>query len=147
MPISQPLTMSIQPEPIAMSIDSDHPASDHSDSSQVSYTDDYETLPSSAPTTHAHIVDLGEYVSHYKEDGMVKLQDAVVTTLYSISPDTLRSFLSPTINTFKAVFGKKDIQLIIWRKGLEVLVSCCTNMSKLLLIDRPRLELLRITQA
>jgi hypothetical protein len=123
------------PEPIAMSIDGEHSVSDHSDSSQISYTDDYETLPSSAPATHAHIVDLGEYVSHYKENGMVKLQDAVVTTLYSISPDTLRSFLSPTVNTFKAIFGKKDIQLVIWRKGLEVLVSGYTRTSKLLLTD------------
>jgi hypothetical protein len=35
----------------------------------------------------------------------------------------LKSFLSPTVNTVKAVFGKKDVQLVIWRKGLEVLVS------------------------
>lgn len=109
-----------------MDIDSDHSASDHSDTSQVSYTDAYESLPSSGPATHAHIVDLGEYIDHRKENGTLKLQDAVVTTLYSISPDTLKSFLSPTVSTFKAVFGKKDVQLVIWRKGLEVLVSGCT---------------------
>lgn len=108
-----------------MDIDSDHSASDHSNSSHVSYTNDYETLPSSGPATHAHIVDLGDYIGRCKENGMIKLQDAIVTTLYNISADTLKSFLSPTVHTFKAVFGKKDIQLVIWRKGLEVLVSGC----------------------
>ena len=54
---------------------------------------------------------------------MVKLQDAIVTTLFCVSPDTLKFFLSPTVNTFKAIFGKKDMQLVVWRKGLEVFVS------------------------
>jgi hypothetical protein len=94
-----------------------------SDTSQVSYTDDFETLPSSGASTHAHIINLGEYAVSMKEEGALKLQDAVVTTLFNVSPETLRSFVSPTVNTFKAVFGKKDVQLVIWRKGLEVFVS------------------------
>lgn len=101
--------------------------SDTSTSSTISYTDSYASLPSNGPANHAHIIDLGNYVELAKDnlDGMLdcKLQDAAVTTLYNISPETLETFLSPTINTFKAVFGKKDIQLVIWRKGLEVLVS------------------------
>jgi hypothetical protein len=92
-------------------------------SSNISYTDDFETLPSSGPTSHAHILDLGEYAASMKEEGALKLQDAIVATLYNVSPETLKSFVSPTVNTFKAVFGKKDIQLVIWRKGLEVFVS------------------------
>jgi hypothetical protein len=92
-------------------------------SSNISYTDDFETLPSSGPTSHAHILDLGEYAASMKEEGALKLQDAIVTTLYNVSPETLKSFVSPTVNTFKAVFGKKDTQLVIWRKGLEVFVS------------------------
>jgi hypothetical protein len=95
-----------------------------SDTSQISYIDDFETLPSNGPASHAHIIDLGEYAASMKEDGALKLQDAVVTTLFNVSPATLKSFVSPTVNTFKAVFDKKDVQLVIWRKGLEVLVSC-----------------------
>jgi hypothetical protein len=94
-----------------------------SDISTVSYTDDFETLPSSGPTSHAHIIDLGEYAASMKEEGPLKLQDAIVTTLFHASPVTLGSFISPTVNTFKAVFGTKDVQLVIWRKGLEVFVS------------------------
>jgi hypothetical protein len=115
-------------EPTAMDIDlptsptkSDFSAS--SDSSQVSYTDDFETMPSNGPASHAHIIDLGEYATVVKEEGALKLQDAVVTTLFNVSPATLKSFVRPTVNTFKAVFGKKDVQLVIWRKGLEVFVS------------------------
>ena len=97
--------------------------SGRSDSSTLSYTDDFETLPSSGPTSHAHILDLCEYAASMKEDGALKLQDAVVTALFNISPATLKSFVSPTVNTFKAVFGKKDVQLVVWRKGLEVFVG------------------------
>ncbi|KAF2028070.1 hypothetical protein EK21DRAFT_114272 [Setomelanomma holmii] len=106
-----------------MDMDSDREASIKSDSSHVSYTDEYETLPATGPTNHAHIIDLGEYAQRAKEDGNLKLQDAVATTLYSVSPDMLKSFLSPTIHTAKIVFGKKDVQLVIWRKGLEVFVG------------------------
>jgi hypothetical protein len=94
-----------------------------SEASQVSFKDDFETLPSSGPASHAHIIDIGEYAIRTKEDGALKLQDAIVTALFSVSPDTLKSFVSPTVNSFKAVFGKKDVQLVIWRKGLEVFVS------------------------
>ncbi|KAH7400759.1 hypothetical protein DE146DRAFT_717593 [Phaeosphaeria sp. MPI-PUGE-AT-0046c] len=119
--------MSMKNEPVAMDIDSDYSASDQSDSSQISYIDDYENLPSTGRAMHAHVVDLGEYKEHGKEKAMLKLQDAIVTTLYNISPDVLKSFLSPTVNTFKAVFGKKDVQLVIWRKGVEVLVGTFEN--------------------
>jgi hypothetical protein len=94
-----------------------------SDKSTLSYTDDFETLPSSGPTSHAHIIDLEEYATSMKEEGILKLQDAIVTTLFNLSLTTLRSFVNPTVNAFKAVFGTKDVQLVIWRKGLEVFVS------------------------
>jgi hypothetical protein len=119
--------MAFTPEPVHMDID--HTGSptksdfSGSDTSQVSYTDDFETLPSSGPASHAHIIDISEYADCMKHEGALKLQDAVVTTLFNISPDTLKSFVSPTVNTFKAVLGKKDVQLVIWRKGLEVFVS------------------------
>jgi hypothetical protein len=106
-----------------MDINSDHSPSVKSDTSSIFFKDDYATLPSTGHLSHAHIVDLEEGVDLAKDDGMFKLQDAVVTTLFNVSPDTLRSFLSPTVNAFKAIFGKKDTQLVIWRKGLEVFVS------------------------
>lgn len=109
-----------------MDVDSDNAASIQSDSSQVSFVDEYESLPSNSPTRHAHVIDLGGYADLVKDNGMLQLQDAVATTLYNVSPETLKSFLSPTVNTIKAVFGKKDVQLVIWRKGLEVFVSSCT---------------------
>jgi hypothetical protein len=115
--------MSASAEDMTMDIDSDHSASVQSDAGHKTFVDDYESLPPDGPLTHAHIIDVNEYASPDKENGTLMLQDAVVTTLYSVSPDTLKSFLSPTVNTVKAVFGKKDVQLVIWRKGLEVLVS------------------------
>jgi hypothetical protein len=115
--------MSASAEDMTMDIDSDHSASVQSDAGHMTFVDDYESLPPNGPLAHAHIIDVNEYASPDKEDGMLMLQDAVVTTLYSVSPDTLKSFLSPTVNTVKAVFGKRDVQLVIWRKGLEVLVS------------------------
>lgn len=98
---------------------------DYDTSSSLSFTDAYEHLPANGPAEHAHIINLGEYASCTMEERMIKLQDAVVTTLYNVSLDALRSFLSPTVHTFKAVFGKRDMQLVVWRKGLEVLVSEC----------------------
>ncbi|KAG9192634.1 hypothetical protein G6011_11368 [Alternaria panax] len=97
--------------------------SGNSDSSTRSYTDDFETLPSSGAVSDAHILDLDEYAVSMKEEGALKLQDAVVTSLFNISPATLGSFVSPTVNTFKAVFGTKDMQLVVWRKGLEVFIG------------------------
>jgi hypothetical protein len=112
-------------ESIAMDVDGpiSPTASDASSSTQSSYTDDYASLPSNGPTYHAHIVDLGGYSEVSRENSTIMLQDAAVTTLYSISPGILETFLSPTVNTFKAILGKKDVQLAIWRKGLEVFVS------------------------
>jgi hypothetical protein len=139
--------MSCPIEITAMDIGSDSPSSVESDTSQVPYTDDYKTLPASGPDSHAHIIDLGECSDLVKEDGMVKLQDAVATTLFSVSPETLANFLSPTVNTFKAVFGKKDIQLVIWRKGLEVFVSDRASRTKLLLTAVSRSAHMRTIQA
>ncbi|KAH8732344.1 hypothetical protein GQ44DRAFT_602345 [Phaeosphaeriaceae sp. PMI808] len=106
-----------------MGIDSDRSPSIKNGTSQTHFVDEYATLPASGPTDHAHIINLNEYSYITKDDELVKLQDAIVTTLYNVSPGTLKSFLSPTVNTFKCVFGKKDMQLVIWRKGLEVFVG------------------------
>jgi hypothetical protein len=125
------ITMAVLIDTGAMDIDSNiaspvRAASIRSDLSNVSFIDKVEGLPSNGPTKHAHLIDLGEYAEGVKDDGILQLQDAVATILYKASPDTLNSFLSPTVNTIKVVFGKKDVQLVIWRKGLEVFVSVCT---------------------
>jgi hypothetical protein len=109
--------MSTPPPIDSIAMDIDCPisptASDSSTLSTVSYTDSYASLLSNGPTNHAHIIDLGYYSDLAKNDGMLncKLQDAAVTTLYNISPETLKTFLIPTINTFKAVFGKRTSSL------------------------------------
>jgi hypothetical protein len=93
--------MSTTIEPIAVDVESDNSESVKSDSSHLSYTNDYENLPSNGPRSHAHIVDLGEYADVVKDKDMVKLQDAIVTTLYNVSPDMLEYFLNPTVNTLR----------------------------------------------
>jgi hypothetical protein len=124
------ITMAALIDISTMDIDSDNASpmrasSIRSDSSNVSFVDEYESLPSNGPTKHAHLIELGENAEVVKDDGMLQLQDAVATTLHKASLDMLNSFLSPTVNTIKVVFGKKDVQLVIWRKGLEVFVSVC----------------------
>lgn len=99
--------MTSQIESIPVEIDRDHSPSVNSDSSARSFRSDFETLPASGPINHAHVIDMAEYAATMKEQGTTELQDAVVTTLFNVSIDTLRMFLSPTVNSFKAVFGKK----------------------------------------
>ncbi|KAJ4377854.1 hypothetical protein N0V83_000684 [Neocucurbitaria cava] len=91
--------------------------------SVTSFSNEYENLPAGGPVSHAHIINLDEYAGCIRETGAVQLQDAVVTTLFKTSPDTLKSFLDPTVNSFKAVFGTDDMQLVVWRKGVEVLIG------------------------
>jgi hypothetical protein len=127
------LTMTTPIDINIMDVDTDHSSSGISDTSQVSFVNEYETLPASGPSSHAHIIDLGDYAENAKDDGMIKLQDAIVTILFCTSAETLKTFLSPTVNTFRAIFGKKGVQLVIWRKGLEVFVSGFLSTSQLLL--------------
>ncbi|RMZ71687.1 hypothetical protein GMOD_00006829 [Pyrenophora seminiperda CCB06] len=101
--------------------DSTQRESTKSDRGTPFYTDAFPTLPSTGPPTHAHILNLNNYASSAKQV-TIKLQDAIATTLFNISPATLEDFVNPTVNTFKAIFGKKDVQLVIWRKGIEVFV-------------------------
>lgn len=117
------ISMTLHMGTTAMDINRNRLSSVKSDSSQASYTDDFETLPANGHVNHAHIINLNEYATNGGDQGTAMLQDAVVTTLYHVSPETLQAFVSPTVNTFKAMFGKKDTQLVIWRKGLEVFVS------------------------
>lgn len=91
-------------------------------SNHISFTSDFATLPANSPAAHAHIIDLDGYEGCIKEEGMIRLQDAVVTTLFKVAPEALKSFLSPTVHNYKVIFGKRGTQLVVWRKGPEVLV-------------------------
>ena len=96
-----------------------------SSTSQIPFINDLALLPANGPTNHAHIINLSpEYDSESNKQG-INLQDALATTLFKVSPTTLEFFLNPKTHTFKAIFGKRDTQLVIWRKGLEVFVSFC----------------------
>ncbi|OAL49427.1 hypothetical protein IQ07DRAFT_568342 [Pyrenochaeta sp. DS3sAY3a] len=112
------------------------PSSSSSSPLPSPFKDVFASLPASGPTTHAHIFELSDYSSSSNEnqrdaDRTISLQDAVVTILFHISPDTLESFLSPRVHTFKAIFGKKGTQLVIWRKGLEVFIGTFTRHTAL----------------
>ena len=98
-----------------MDIDSD---ASSSTTSNPCFVNDFEKLPASGPTGHAHIINTDQHAACMNEQSPINLQDAVATTLFNLSPDTLTSFLNPTVNTFKAVFGKRDTQLVVWRRGL-----------------------------
>ena len=144
--------MSLSPESKRMEIDHDSSQSAKSKSSQILYTDDFATLPANGPVSHAHIIALSPNLICLTHDGgTARLQDVVVTTLFNHSSATLQSFLCPTVNTFKAIFGKQDIQLVIWRKGLEVFVrfpsphALPAHQSDHLLIPTHRLEPLSTT--
>ncbi|KAH7380784.1 hypothetical protein BKA66DRAFT_419484 [Pyrenochaeta sp. MPI-SDFR-AT-0127] len=117
--------------PVAMDIDHTQSPPVYIDSAQLPFTDAYENLPANGPVAHARIIDLCDFISGTKQEGTIKLQDAVVTTLYNVSPDALKSFLSPTVNIFKAVFGKQDTQLVVWRKGLEVFIGLFEHLKSL----------------
>jgi hypothetical protein len=54
-----------------MDVDSDTTASIQSDSSQVSFVDEYESLPSNGPRNYAHVIELGEYAEAIKDDVML----------------------------------------------------------------------------
>jgi hypothetical protein len=94
---------------------------------QIPFIDAFECLPSSGYKKQAHIIDTDAFAQYAEKEGTLQLQDAVVTTLYLASPETLKSFLCPTVHIFKAIFksNRGDKQLVIWRKGIEVFVRTC----------------------
>ncbi|KAJ4339010.1 hypothetical protein N0V95_007903, partial [Ascochyta clinopodiicola] len=90
---------------------------------QTPFISTFGLLPSTNPTTCAHIIDTTALRTTNEHSNPFQLQDAIATTLYLSSPKTPLAFLSPTVHTFKAVFkrGRSDTQLVVWRKGIEVL--------------------------
>ncbi|KAJ4310624.1 hypothetical protein N0V94_008354 [Neodidymelliopsis sp. IMI 364377] len=89
----------------------------------------FASLPPTGSSKAAHILDLSALPASQQENDQehaIKLQDAVATTLHLLSPSTLKQFLNPSIHIFKAVF-KGANQLVIWRKGIEVLIGTFTH--------------------
>ena len=97
---------------------------------EVEFLDTFAALPPTAPANHARIVDIstfrpadGEYRSN------IKLQDAIVTMLYNISPITLAAFLNaPTVpGSFRLVQryigDSSEDKLVIIKKGDYVMVG------------------------
>ncbi|KAH6616698.1 hypothetical protein C7974DRAFT_442501 [Boeremia exigua] len=68
-----------------------------------------------------HTDPFAKYTKHGHE-GILQLQEAVATVLFTASPETLMSFVDPMVHNFKAVF-KSDKQLVIWRKGNAVFIG------------------------
>jgi hypothetical protein len=98
---------------------------------QLPFLDIFPSLPPTGSSNAAHILDLLALPQDNDDQKhTIKLQDAVATTLHLLSPSTLRKFLNPTIHIFKAVF-KGDDQLVIWRRGIEVLVPSPPSPSSL----------------
>ncbi|KAF2133173.1 hypothetical protein P153DRAFT_412782 [Dothidotthia symphoricarpi CBS 119687] len=93
----------------------------------VQYVNDFAALPSTAPPDHAHVVDIATFrPSDGNVKSNVKLQDAVVTMLYQISPDTLSKFLNSGTRSFRLVNQSAHNiaeKLVIIKKGNEVLAS------------------------
>jgi hypothetical protein len=99
-----------------------HPKSFHPN---VQFFNTFAALPATAPANHAHIIDFGKTGT-----SPAMLQDAVVTLLYSISPETLTAFLKPDITSFRLLQKHKDPKhvdkFIVMKKGSKVLVSVLT---------------------
>lgn len=122
---SKPSTSSINSISMIPTEFSSPTSSTKSDKSSLPFTNAFSRLPPTGHEKNAHIIDMTALARTDEEESSVQLQDAVATTLYFASPDILRSFLSPTVHIFKAIFKREkgDKQLVIWRKGIEVFVS------------------------
>lgn len=92
-----------------------------SETTQPSSIDEPD-FPSSPLQKHTGVLPFAKYRKP-EHDDVYQLQEAVATTLFNTSPDTLISFVDPMIGTFKAVF-KGEKQLVIWRKGNAGFVGC-----------------------
>ncbi|KAF9697054.1 hypothetical protein EKO04_004984 [Ascochyta lentis] len=101
------------------------PSPPNTEKSQPPFVNAFECLPSTGHPKQAHITNTATCHEH----SAFQLQDAVATTLYLASPSTLTTFLSPTVHVFKAIFKreKRGPQLVIWRKGIEVLIGLFTH--------------------
>ncbi|KAF2473415.1 uncharacterized protein BDR25DRAFT_312483 [Lindgomyces ingoldianus] len=94
-----------------------------STSSKWRYLDTSSLLPANAPTKHAHIIDLSSIDDELSSNPSI--WDAVATVLFQAGPEMLEWFLHSRNKTFRFVRkeGLKDWNLIIWRKGCEVLIA------------------------
>ncbi|KAF2655888.1 hypothetical protein K491DRAFT_570814, partial [Lophiostoma macrostomum CBS 122681] len=102
----------------------------------MTFTDEYEPLPSTGPPDRPHIIEIAGLKGYDYEDDdglwrvnhprQVMIWDVIATVLFKISPGTLEQFLNPEVEYFKLMcgpFDKGGCDFIIWRKNQEVLVG------------------------
>ena len=145
MEIDRDTSPSIKSEAIFSSTNSDStgpsepPSPTKSIKSQTPYIDTFDLLPSTGYEKQAHIIDIDAFAECTEQKGTLQMLHAVATVLYLASPETLKSFLSPTVHAFKAIFkgGRGDAQLVVWRKGIEVFVSANLHYSPFQMLTLP----------
>ncbi|KAJ4377853.1 hypothetical protein N0V83_000683 [Neocucurbitaria cava] len=103
---------------------------------EVEFLNGYEELPATAPVDHARIIHLPTFMPADGEfRSNIKLQDAIVTMLYNISPTTLEAFMNaPTVpGSFRLVQentdGSSDDKLLLIRKSDYVMVGRFRELS------------------
>ena len=105
------IPMVLDHEPSSSSSDSGRSDTHKSEITQPSSIDERDLPNSPKKKEHARISPFTKYLTP-KHDGVLELKEAVATTLFNKSPDSLMSFVDPMIGTFKAVF-KGDKHLVI----------------------------------
>jgi hypothetical protein len=131
----------------AMKIDQDtspsiKSESDRDDTTQASSVHKFSHPPTIISTKQVPTDPFAQYLPQNDEE-TTALQKAVATTLFHMSPETVQSFLSPTVANFKAIF-KRDKQLIIWRKGNLIFVRLCT--AYIYILNTPPQHILTLTK-
>ena len=91
----------------------------------IRFNNTFPRLPAAAPSDHAHIISRGSY--NFNGDGVntdIQIQDAIATTLHSVSDNVLEEFLG-SVETVRIKFESKSPpgnRVVVMRKGSEVVV-------------------------
>ena len=92
----------------------------------IRFVNTFPRLPAAAPSDHAHIISRGSY--NFNGDSVntdIQIQDAIATTLHSVSASVLEEFLG-SAETVRIKFESKSPpgnRIVVMRKGSEVVVS------------------------
>ena len=91
----------------------------------IRFNNTFPGLPAAAPPDHAHIISRGSY--NFTGDSVntdIQIQDAIATTLHSVSASVLEEFLG-SAETVRTKFESKSppgTRIVVMRKGSEVVV-------------------------